>query len=43
MTTQHAKEFIPFHPEYAEALRHQGLEATPELLIQAKAFRLAKD
>jgi len=32
-----------FHPEYAEALRHQGLEAAPELLIQAKLFRLAKE
>jgi hypoxanthine phosphoribosyltransferase len=31
-----------FNPEYAEALRHQGLEANPELLILAKAFRLAR-
>jgi uncharacterized protein len=31
-----------FHPEYAGALRQQGLEPRPELLIQAGDFHLAK-
>ncbi len=31
-----------FHPEYVEALAHQGLEAKPHLLIPAKEIRLAK-
>ena len=31
-----------FNPEYVEALLQQGLEANPDLLIPAKAFRLAK-
>ena len=31
-----------FHPEYAEALKEQGLEAGPELFIQAGEFKLAK-
>jgi hypoxanthine phosphoribosyltransferase len=31
-----------FHPEYVEALGHQGLEADPSLLIQATAIKLAK-
>jgi hypothetical protein len=35
-------EFL-FNPEYAEALLQQGLEANSELLIPAKAFRLAKE
>lgn len=32
-----------FHPEYVEALMHQGLEAKPELLVPARLFRLAKE
>lgn len=32
-----------FNPEYAEALLHQGVEANSEFLIQATAFRLAKE
>jgi hypoxanthine phosphoribosyltransferase len=32
-----------FHPEYAEALKHQGLETKQEMLIPAKFFRLAKE
>ena len=32
-----------FHPEYVEALRHQGRESNPEMLIPAKFFRLAKE
>lgn len=31
-----------FHPEYVEALRQQGLEADPSLLIEATAFEAAK-
>jgi hypothetical protein len=31
-----------FHPEYVEALEQQGLEASPELLIRAGEFKLAK-
>jgi len=31
-----------FHPEYVEALKQQGLEAGPALLIPAGEFRLAK-
>jgi len=31
-----------FHPEYVEALSHQGLEAKPHLLIPAPEIRLAK-
>lgn len=32
-----------FNSEYAEALRHQGIEAQAEWLIPAKEFRLAKE
>jgi hypoxanthine phosphoribosyltransferase len=32
-----------FHPEYAGALRQQGLEVKPELLIPTRVFRLAKE
>jgi len=32
-----------FHPEYAEALKHQGLEAQQDLFIPATFFRLAKE
>lgn len=32
-----------FHPEYVEALKHQGVEATFELSIPARVIRLAKD
>jgi hypoxanthine phosphoribosyltransferase len=32
-----------FQPEYVEALKHQGVEATPDLLIPATVFRLAKE
>lgn len=32
-----------FHPEYVEALKHQGVEASPELLITANVIRLAKE
>ena len=32
-----------FNEEYVEALRHQGLEASSELLIPARDFRLAKE
>jgi len=32
-----------FHPEYVEALTHQGLEVGPELLIPASRFQLAKE
>jgi hypoxanthine phosphoribosyltransferase len=32
-----------FHPEYVEALAHQGLKAGSELLIPAGEFELAKD
>ncbi len=31
-----------FHPEYVEALVHQGKEPDPSLLIAATAFELAK-
>ena len=31
-----------FHPEYVEALAHQGLDAEPQLRIPASAIRLAK-
>jgi hypoxanthine phosphoribosyltransferase len=31
-----------FHPEYAEALAHQGVAAEPSLLIPATPFTLAK-
>jgi hypoxanthine phosphoribosyltransferase len=31
-----------FHPEYAEALRHQSLATQADLLIHATAFQLAK-
>jgi len=31
-----------FHPEYVEALKQQGLEANPALLIQARSMKLAK-
>lgn len=31
-----------FHPEYVEALAHQGKEPDPSLLIAATAFELAK-
>jgi hypothetical protein len=31
-----------FHPEYVEALTHQGLEPEPSLLIQASPIELAK-
>jgi len=31
-----------FHPEYVEALAHQGLEAKPHLVIPATEIRLAK-
>lgn len=31
-----------FHPEYVEALAHQGLVVKPDLLIQATEIRLAK-
>jgi hypoxanthine phosphoribosyltransferase len=31
-----------FHPEYAEALRHQGIEPQADLLIPATQFQLAK-
>jgi hypoxanthine phosphoribosyltransferase len=31
-----------FHPEYVEALAHQGLEAAPQMLIPASVIRLAK-
>jgi hypoxanthine phosphoribosyltransferase len=31
-----------FHPEYAEALRQQGLQPDPSLLIPATPFDLAK-
>jgi uncharacterized protein len=31
-----------FHPEYVEALPHQGLEANLELLIPARTIQLAK-
>jgi len=31
-----------FHPEYANALAHQGIEAKPDLLIAATKIRLAK-
>jgi hypoxanthine phosphoribosyltransferase len=31
-----------FHPEYLQALEHQGIEAKPEMLIMAKVFQLAK-
>jgi hypoxanthine phosphoribosyltransferase len=31
-----------FHPEYVDALAHQGLEAKPDLLIPATELRLAK-
>jgi hypoxanthine phosphoribosyltransferase len=31
-----------FHPEYVEALAHQGIEAKPNLFIPAKGIRLAK-
>lgn len=31
-----------FHPEYVEALKQQGLEAKPKLLIQANTIKLAK-
>ena len=31
-----------FHPEYVEALAHQGLEAKPHLLIPAMEIKLAK-
>lgn len=31
-----------FHPEYADALAQQGLEAGPRLLIPATEIRLAK-
>ncbi len=33
---------IQFHPEYIEALAHQGREPDPSLLIQATAIELAK-
>jgi hypoxanthine phosphoribosyltransferase len=32
-----------FHPEYAEALRHQGIEAQAEMLIPARMVQLAKE
>ena len=32
-----------FNPEYAEALKHQGLETDQDLLIPATLFRLAKE
>jgi hypothetical protein len=32
-----------FNPEYAEALRQQGLETNSKLLIPAMVFRLAKE
>lgn len=32
-----------FAPEYVEALAHQGVEATPDLLIPARPFQLAKE
>jgi len=31
-----------FHPEYVEALKHQGIQAESTLLIDAPAFELAK-
>jgi uncharacterized protein len=31
-----------FHPEYVEALTHQGLEASPQMLIPASIIGLAK-
>ena len=31
-----------FHPEYVEALKHQGVEASPEMLISANILKLAK-
>jgi hypothetical protein len=31
-----------FHPEYVEALAHQGVEPEPSLLIQATPMELAK-
>jgi hypothetical protein len=31
-----------FHPEYVEALALQGLEPSPDLLVPATPFRLAK-
>jgi hypoxanthine phosphoribosyltransferase len=32
-----------FHPEYVEALRHQGVAVSPDLLIPATSIRLAKE
>jgi len=32
-----------FHPEYVEALSHQGLEAESDLLIPASSMQLAKE
>ncbi len=32
-----------FHPEYVEALMHQGMEAKAEMLIPATVIRLAKE
>ena len=31
-----------FHPEYVEALAHQGVDAHPDLLVSASDIRLAK-
>lgn len=31
-----------FHPEYVEALAHQGVDPDPSLLIQASSIELAK-
>lgn len=35
-------EIYPFHPEYIEALTHQGVDAEPQMLIPASNIRLAK-
>lgn len=32
-----------FHPEYVEALAHQGMDASPDLLIPANVMRLSKE
>ena len=32
-----------FHPEYAEALKRQDIAVTPQMLIRATEFQLAKD
>jgi uncharacterized protein len=37
------EEEFHFHPEYVDALKQQGINAGPELLIPASEFKLAKD